>query len=51
MEYKSQHQDSADDFRCNIFSILDHQVQNPRGSLNCWLGDFIICSLGMETYK
>ena len=30
MEYKSQHQDSADDFWCNIFLILDRQVQDPR---------------------
>lgn len=30
MEYKSQHQDSADDFWWNIFLILDHQVQDPR---------------------
>lgn len=29
MEYKSQHEDSADDFSYNIFPILDHQVQNP----------------------
>lgn len=31
MEYKSQHQDSGDDFWCNIFPILDHQVQDPGG--------------------
>lgn len=57
MEYKSQHQDSEDDFWCNIFPILDHQVRDPGGGYFAHQAELLIekkityCFLGMKVYK